>query len=615
MVRRPAVYELGAEKNLSAVLELSGGVLPTGTLRQVDVERLQAHEQRTMLRLDIPENNNQQAVNKALDDFQVQDGDRIKISPIVPYTNKTVYLDGHVFRPGKYAYKEGMKISDVIHSYNELLPEPYRAHAEIIRLNAPDYQPTVLAFNLEDALAGKEQNLALKPFDTIRVFARYDFEDPPVITVTGEVRDPGDHVTNGVTYLRDVVYLAGGTTPDAQLDDAQIFRKTEKGRLKVLSVNLSKALEGDPAANVLLEPKDRVFIHKDLAKTDPPSVIIAGEVERPGKYPLGTDMTAAGLVRLAGGLKRSAYTPEADLTRFMVEEGNKVAGERMSVPLARALADEPDTDVRLHDGDVLTIRQLTGWNDIGATITVKGEVAHPGTYGIQAGETLSSVIARAGGFQADAYPYGAIFERVQVRDIEEQNRADLIRRVKDEGNTLKLVESTDADEKAAKEAALLQWKSTLESIENVPPSGRLVVHLSQNIKHWANTTTDIPVRAGDTIYIPKKPGFVMVDGAVYNSTAVTYKSGKSAGWYLRQAGGPNNSANKKAIFVIRADGSVVGGSGGMFTGGVLDASLRPGDMVVVPEKAYSGTTRWKSTLQVAQLATAVGIAVQVARTF
>jgi protein involved in polysaccharide export with SLBB domain len=615
MVRRPAIYELGGEKSLSEVLELSGGVLPTGTLRQVDVERLQAHDHRTMLRLDLPENNNQETVNKALDDFRVQDGDRIKISPILPYADKTVYLDGHVFRPGKYAYKEGMKISDVIHSYNELLPEPYKRHAEILRLNAPDYQPVVLAFNLDDALAGKEQNLPLKPFDTIRVFGRYEFEDPPVITVTGEVRDPGDHVTNGVTYLRDVVYLAGGTTPDAQLDDAQIFRKTEYGKLKVLSVNLGKALSGDTTANILLESKDRVFIHKDLAKTDPPAVTIQGEVERPGKYPLGADMTAAGLVRLAGGLKRSAYTQEADLTRFLVEQGSKVSGEHMAVPIARALADEPDTDMRLLDGDVLTVRQLSGWNDMGATIAVNGEVAHPGTYGIQAGERLSSILARAGGFQADAYPYGAIFERVQVRDIEEQNRAELIRRVQDEGAPLKLLNSTDADEKAAKEASLLQWKSTLERIQNTPPSGRLVIHISPDMKHWANTPADIQVRAGDVIYIPKKPTFVMVDGSVYNATAVTYKPGKSAGWYLKQAGGPNNMANKKAIFVIRADGSVVGGSGGMFSGGVLDASLRPGDMVVVPEKAYSGTTRWKSTLQVAQLATAVGIAVQVARSF
>jgi protein involved in polysaccharide export with SLBB domain len=252
---------------------------------------------------------------------------------------------------------------------------------------------------------------------------------------------------------------------------------------------------------------------------------------------------------------------------------------------------------------------------VGATITVRGEVSHPGTYGIREGETLSSVIARAGGFRADAYPYGSILERVQIREIEEKNRAQLIRQVQDEGTSLKLVTSTDPDEKLAKDASLLQWQSTMEALQSTPPSGRLVIHISADMKRWAKTSADVQVRAGDVIYIPKKPTFVMVDGSVYNATAVSFRPGKSAGWYLRQAGGPNNTANKKAIFVIRADGSVIGGAGGLFTGSVEDAELRPGDMVVVPEKAFSGTTRWKDTLQVAQLVSAVGIAVQVARGF
>src|SRR2546429_2732584 len=97
MVRRPAVYELGGEKSLAEVLELAGGVLPSGTLRHVDVERVVAHESRTMLGLDVPENNNEASVNKALEDFKIQDADTIKISPIVAFADKTVYLDGHVF--------------------------------------------------------------------------------------------------------------------------------------------------------------------------------------------------------------------------------------------------------------------------------------------------------------------------------------------------------------------------------------------------------------------------------------------------------------------------------------------------------------------------------------
>ena len=98
--------------------------------------------------------------------------------------------------------------------------------------------------------------------------------------------------------------------------------------------------------------------------------MVAGEVARPGKYPLGEDMSAADLVRVAGGFKRGAYTETADLTRYEMIEGKSVAGETVSVPIAKAMGGTPDTDVRLHDGDVLTIKQIAGWNDVGASISV-----------------------------------------------------------------------------------------------------------------------------------------------------------------------------------------------------------------------------------------------------
>ena len=162
----------------------------------------------------------------------------------------------------------------------------------------------------------------------------------------------------------------------------------------------------------------------------------------------------------------------------------------------------------------------------------------------------------------------------------------------------------------------IKWQTAMpERLQNTPPAGRLVIHISKDIKHWVNSSNDVQVRAGDVIYIPKRPTFVMVDGSVYNPTAVTYKPGKSADWYLRQAGGPTPMANKRAIFVIRADGSVVGNSGGLFDGGVDKTALQPGDMVMAPEKAFSGTTRWKATLEAAQLAYAVGVAIQVGRSF
>src|SRR5581483_3748556 len=160
----PAIYEVSNETTLAQVLELAGGVLPSGTLRNIDVERLEAHERHTMLRLSLPESNDASAVNQQLADFHVQDGDRIRISPILPYSDQTVYLDGHVFRPGKYPYTKGMKITDLVKGYSDLLPEPSQRHAEIIRLEPPDFRPIVLAFNLGEVLSGQIDPPALQPF-------------------------------------------------------------------------------------------------------------------------------------------------------------------------------------------------------------------------------------------------------------------------------------------------------------------------------------------------------------------------------------------------------------------------------------------------------------------
>jgi protein involved in polysaccharide export with SLBB domain len=610
MVRRPGIYELAGEKSLTEVLELAGGVLSSGTLRHIDVDRVQAHENRTMLRVDMPETNDHAKVLETLDQFSVQDGDKVRISPILPFSDKTVYLDGHVFRPGKYAYSDGMKVTDLIHSYRDVLPEPYEQHAEIIRLSGPELTPEIIAFNLNDALKGQDQNLALKPFDTVRVFGRFDFEDPPIITVTGEVRDPGDHITNGATYLRDAIYMAGNTSPDAQLNDVQVFRKTGDGKLEVLNADLRKALSGDPKENILLKPQDRVFVHKDVQRIEPMVVEIQGDVPRPGKYPLGANLTAAQLVKLAGGLKRSAYSEVAELTRYSIGQGNNVEGEHIPIRIGEALSGEPDTDMRLHAGDVLTIKQIAGWKDIGATVTVDGEVVHPGTYGVQQGERLSDVLARAGGFRSDAYPYGVIFERVEIRELAEKNRAQLITQAKDEGGSL----GGGITDVVAREASVAQWRDTVQKLQTTPPVGRMVIHISSR-KDWVHTPSDVLLRAGDSIYVPKKPNFVMVQGAVYNQTAISFRAGKSASWYLHQAGGATSAGDKKNIFIIRADGTVAGGVRGLFSGGALESTMLPGDMIMVPTKALGGGLKWRSTLEVAQLVSAVGIAVQVARGF
>jgi protein involved in polysaccharide export with SLBB domain len=122
----------------------------------------------------------------------------------------------------------------------------------------------------------------------------------------------------------------------------------------------------------------------------------------------------------------------------------------------------------------------------------------------------------------------------------------------------------------------------------------------------------VEVRAGDILVVPKRPSYVMVSGQVFNPTAVSYRPGKSAKWYLGQSGGPTTLANKKAIFVIRADGSVVGTKNNLLMGESLNASLQPGDTVVVPEKALGGGLQWQSVLLSAQALSAIASTVFIA---
>ena len=219
----------------------------------------------------LPDHDTQspQADQDAIDDFQVEDGDRIRIEPILPYSQRAIYLAGHVVRPGRLPYSDGMRLSDVLHSYRDMLPEP-AARGEIVRLVPPDLHAETIDFNVPDVLIGNA-NIDLRPFDTIRIFGRYE--------------------------------------------------------------------------------------------VDAPKVTIRGEVLRPGTYPMSKGMTAAGLVRMAGGFKRDALLESADLTSYDVSNGNRLVEDLATVQIGAAVAgSDPHADVLLKPGDILAIHQITNWN-------------------------------------------------------------------------------------------------------------------------------------------------------------------------------------------------------------------------------------------------------------
>ena len=612
MVRRPAIYEMRDEKSLADVLDLAGGILPAAALRHIEVQRLQAHEKRTMLTLNLSPEGDNTSVNQQLSSFKVQDGDQIQIFPIASYNEQAIYLQGHALRPGRYSYHDGMRLTDLVASYHDLLPEPAPKYAEIVRLNAPDFRPSVESFDLSAALADPANSPKLQPLDTVRVFSRYDFEPPPTVWVGGEVRTPGQYRTSGQVRLRDAIYLAGGVSTDAGLESAQLFRTQSDGTMKIFSVSLGGALSGNPMDNILLEPRDRVLVHQNSASVDPPTVYVKGEVAKPGRYPLTTNMYVDDLIRVAGGLKRSADPVKADLTRYGVGSEPGTVSESVPIQLSAALNDGTD-NIQLRDGDMLSIRQAPGWNDVGAAVTVRGEVQHSGSYGIQPGERLSSVLERAGGFSAESYPHGAVLMRREVREVQMQAHMALVQRMKQEEVNLKALPENDVDQRNAKLTAIGQTEVALTQLEQNAPIGRVVIHIQPEIKDWRNTPADVVLRDGDVLLIPKKANYVLVSGQVFNPTAISYRPGHSAEWYLSQAGGLSQMADKKAVFVVRADGSVLGAknnSAGWWGGNPLSAALKPGDSIVVPEKAPRiGSRNWSTVLQAAQIATSVALTV------
>ena len=520
MVRRQAIYELLGDTQLVDVLQLAGGVSVAASLGEIKVERIEAHTNRILLNAKLSRVVGDKPLKDSIGSFWIKDGDRITVAPILPYSDKTVYLQGHVYRPGTYAYKDGMKITDLLHSYQELLPEPAN-HAEIIRLQPPDFRPVTIEFDLAGALAGDE-TISLQQFDTVRVFGRYQI--------------------------------------------------------------------------------------------DAPKVAVYGDVLRPKEYPMSSGMTAAELVKMAGGFKRSAYRDSAVLASYVVENGQKVVTNQQTLRIGAAVAGEAQADVQLKPGDILTVLQIPGWNDIGRSVNITGEVVHPGNYGINEGEKLSSLLKRVGGFTGSAYPAGIVLDRVEVRLLEEQGRQELIRRLETMTATVRVSSNTTGQDQAALLQAMQQQQTqTLARLKSQPVTGRLVVTISSDISKWENTPADINLRAGDVITVPKRPSFIVSFGQVYNPNAITYRPGKTAEWYLKQAGGPTELAYKKGIYIIRANGSVVssGGSGDLFSGGVLSTKMQPGDVLVVPEKFVSGSSAWKTTLETAQLLTSLALAAAV----
>jgi polysaccharide biosynthesis/export protein len=508
-VRRPAIYELKMEKTVEQAIDLAGGLLPDADASLGQLERILPSRLRQMRDVDLTVPTGRLT---ALDN-----GDKLRVPSIRPTLENSVKLSGHVFRPGAFAYAPGLRLTDVLHSFDEVRPEGDLHYIMIRRVAPPELKTEVISADLTRALAAPHSaaDPTLRPRDEIMVFT--------LTSTRTRVLQP---------ILRDLELQA---TPD----------KPEQ------------------------------------------VVTIDGRVKVPGKYPLEASMHVSDLIRAGGSLEDAAYTGQAELTRYAVINGDARRTELITVDLAAVRRGDRGADLELRSYDSLVIKPIPMWMEPGI-IEVAGEVRFPGKYPIHQGETLHSVLVRAGGFDDVAFPEGAVFIREELKKREKDQLELLASRLQSDLTALSLqVVASSAvlasgGGGATASQGLLIGQQLLLQLRDAKPVGRLVINAEGAYKDRAGGQYDVLLKDGDRLVVPKKTQDVTIIGEVQSPTSHVYGPGLSRDDYIQKSGGTTPHADRKRIYVVRANGDVVSGYRRGWFRRSQSLEIHPGDTIVVP---------------------------------
>jgi protein involved in polysaccharide export with SLBB domain len=310
-------------------------------------------------------------------------------------------------------------------------------------------------------------------------------------------------------------------------------------------------------------------------------VRIDGRANVPGEYPLETGMTVRDLIRAGGGLSDAAYGGSAELTRYQVVNGESRRTEVIQVDLAAILRGEPGANLQLAPFDSLSIKEVQAWTDQ-ESIVLRGQVSFPGTYSVKPGETLKSVLLRAGGLTRYAFAKGAVFTRRELREREQKELDMLAVRLQNDIAFVAL-QGTVANQGGAA-GALSVGQSLLTQLRQARAVGRLVISLPPLLRSPVGSPYDVVLRDGDELIVPKAEQEVTVIGEVQTVTSHLYRPGLSRDDYIAMSGGETVRADRGRIYVVQADGSVVGHAGARWFR-TSSAQIEPGDTIVVPLNA------------------------------
>jgi protein involved in polysaccharide export with SLBB domain len=224
-------------------------------------------------------------------------------------------------------------------------------------------------------------------------------------------------------------------------------------------------------------------------------------------------------------------------------------------------------------------------------VRLDGEFVHAGVYTALPGETLRDLVQRAGGFTAGAYLYGSEFTRESTRSIQQRRMDEYVEALEmqmERGNlSLAAAATANPAQLASGAAAQSSEQQLLGRLRQMRATGRIVLEFRAG-SNGIDALPDIALEDGDRFAVPPVPASVNVVGAVYDQNSFLYETGRRAGTYLHLAGGPNQDADRKHIFIIRGDGSVISraAENGIWGNEFDNLRMNPGDTIVVPNKTF-----------------------------
>lgn len=575
-VKTPGTYTLAAFASVFHALYMAGGPSDIGTLRNIKVYR----KNRLVSTVDVYD----YILNGKLSgNVRLADNDVVVVGPYDCIVN----VSGKVKRPMYYEMKSGESVGTLINYAGGFTGDAYRKSVRIVRKSGSQYS----VHNVNEFDMGSFRMADNDSVSVDSILPRYS----NMVEIKGAVFRPGMYQLGESVYsVKTLLEQAEGVTEEAFTAHAVMHRLKADRTLEALSVDIQGILDGS-VADIPLKNEDVLFIPTRTESQIEKTIAIHGEVQYPGTYRFADNETLEDFVLQAGGLKESASMHNVLISRRILDPHALTTDSVMAQTFKFSLKDgfviDGQQSFVLMPFDEVYVRKSPGYYEQ-QNVTIEGEILFAGEYTLtKKNERLSDVFRRAGGGTDLAYIEGARL----IRKVNEAERARLeeIAKMRKEEKERIMQEVAINNQRSVGEMAQIVNIEQVTQIPDTYPVGIELVKALQN----PGSDDDIVLREGDRIIIPTYNGTVKIDGEVMYPNSVAFKDGKSAKYYISQAGGYNRYAKKNMAYVIYMNGTVAKVSDG--------AKIRPGCEIVVPQKAMNRKAGLSEYLAIGSTAAAV----------